>query len=1415
MTQYLNDDFRNANPNDYDIITALYGTGDEGSIYTQNWSGYNSGSCLSAGMSVVYTGNLTWGTLTANTIYVVASWTYNITSAIEMAECGALISSGDITLWSTITHSNILSISGIHNVILDNIDINWINTSKWISVFSGHSNTLHAIKSTYNSENGLYIEKTTHNVFSEIISSNNIWTEINVTQSAYNIFTNITWSNSINGGWISISLSWYNILDNIVVFNNKLDGIIISNSHNNTFTNSNVYWNGWTYHGWWIKISNNSTYNNFINAEIHNNILFGLQLNTSTYNTIQNFHIYKNDTYGIEISDNSNHNNFSWIDNHENLYHGIYISSSSYNIFSWVTSSWNNIWVYLSSSSYNTWNNIISTNNLSRWLAIIWWQNNTLQNIIIQQNNAEWIIISNDSLSTRIVWATISWNTNYGLKISASNSTLLSWITLTNNQSGDIYLSSSSWTIIQNTISSSLWWYSLTHNNSLYSSIQNFSGTRSMYDTHTNGILYTNRYDSQTLSKTFLYGYASWFAQITGTTLTPWSIYSHLFDTLLVDSYSGNSLQFSWVSALSVSGAIWDGKIYSPITISLQPFVATTSETGTTSIKQFLKTISIYSWDTYLILDDGIWEIHYYVWWWSSGQTLQIFSSLDGNTWTPNTRDTQCVLGSWWLCVFECTGTTKLFALGYAQIFFSWTTQAGITISSWSMYNTGIYITYTGNTISGATLNGLAYTNNTLITGNNSYTFVVYDTNGYSTGITFGIDTIAPIFTGTSQSNISISSGSFSSTGVRITFSDPHLSGAIVNGLSYTNNTLLSWDSIYTFDVSDTVGNTTWMRFTIDHTSPLITAIYPNTGLNITGTNDIEFTRSWLDTNLSGYTLYITGTEIHTYTTLSTWYTNNNLHDGTYTRYVIATDLAGNTWTSVLSTFTITTPLSGTVLLSWWNMIKIWSMRYTDWDATFDIHANKSCIYMFTWEHITSFSGIYTSNIQISRTITWNDGDKNIYITLSTWVEAPIQTTTTIKLDTTTYPATLISPLTGTIIWSWVFTLRWSPSSTPESVGYSWYIYYISNTGTFATPLISWFTTSTGVNISGLQTTWVFYWKIDAIDKLGNTSGSSIWSFIYDNISDTTPNNFSFNDIDDARRDRIYVSNTVYITGMTSGVNVLASITNGALHISGDMVGKTWYIQNGRPVKIELISSNDYDEIVSSILTINGISDTFSITTEEDNNDNNYEDIETNLSNTEKLTIIAIFEALKNIYDGDKEEEFFNTFMVILENKIDDYTSNDDEYDWLTYLSDIIHQYYELGDFGDNVDTTPWIINGIYTAPNGKRYTITYDSSKQRFTSTNFIVPKYFPTLDVLKHIIDINNPIWSQYSNAKPILARWKTATIDGTRQTSPYTAPNRKVFYFFKTIDDKYTSYTFTSEKWFDSLNDVKEFIFNSNKK
>jgi len=218
---------------------------------------------------------------------------------------------------------------------------------------------------------------------------------------------------------------------------------------------------------------------------------------------------------------------------------------------------------------------------------------------------------------------------------------------------------------------------------------------------------------------------------------------------------------------------------------------------------------------------------------------------------------------------------------------------------------------------------------------------------------------------------------------------------------------------------------------------------------------------------------------------------------------------------------------------------------------------------------------------------------------------------------------------------------------------------------------------------------------------------------------------------------------------------------------------------------------------------------------DDEDHETDYEDIDTNLSNTEKLMIIAIFETLRDLYAGDKEEEFLNTFMLMLEEKMDDFDDNENEYDALKYLYDLVEHYYEDGDFGNTINSTPWIINNIYTAPNGKKYTITYDANKQRFTSTNFVVPKYFPTLDTLKYIIDINNPVGSKYANAKPILARWKHAAIDGTRQTSPYTAPNKKVFYFFKTIDERYSSYTFTSERYFNSLLDVKEFINSTNKK
>lgn len=114
----------------------------------------------------------------------------------------------------------------------------------------------------------------------------------------------------------------------------------------------------------------------------------------------------------------------------------------------------------------------------------------------------------------------------------------------------------------------------------------------------------------------------------------------------------------------------------------------------------------------------------------------------------------------------------------------------------------------------------------------------------------------------------------------------------------------------------------------------------------------------------------------------------------------------------------------------------------------------------------------------------------------------------------------------------------------------------------------------------------------------------------------------------------------------------------------------------------------------------------------------------------------------------------------MIQSKIDDLgTSSDDtnRREALEYLHDLADQYGgEGGTSSNDIENTSRIVNGVYTAPNGKRYTITYDSAKEQFTSSNFLTPKYFPTLDVLRYTIDINNPVGSQYATAKPIKARW-----------------------------------------------------------
>ena len=113
--------FRDLSPSDENIICALYG---ENPTDTTAYTEFRSGNgCEVQNMTVEYTGTLpTTRYLNPNTIYVLASGTYNRASWIDMNNFSALISSGTVILQKTANTRGIYAQAKQH-IIVDNIKI--------------------------------------------------------------------------------------------------------------------------------------------------------------------------------------------------------------------------------------------------------------------------------------------------------------------------------------------------------------------------------------------------------------------------------------------------------------------------------------------------------------------------------------------------------------------------------------------------------------------------------------------------------------------------------------------------------------------------------------------------------------------------------------------------------------------------------------------------------------------------------------------------------------------------------------------------------------------------------------------------------------------------------------------------------------------------------------------------------------------------------------------------------------------------------------------------------------------------------------------------------------------------------------------------------------------------------------------
>jgi hypothetical protein len=159
-----------------------------------------------------------------------------------------------------------------------------------------------------------------------------------------------------------------------------------------------------------------------------------------------------------------------------------------------------------------------------------------------------------------------------------------------------------------------------------------------------------------------------------------------------------------------------------------------------------------------------------------------------------------------------------------------------------------------------------------------------------------------------------------------------------------------------------------------------------------------------------------------------------------------------------------------------------------------------------------------------------------------------------------------------------------------------------------------------------------------------------------------------------------------------------------------------------------MFSSDEYDKTVETELIIANRRIPWEITTMNKNDDLNCD-----LSNSQKLAVASIFNGILDTYTSDTElAMFLITMQSMLEDNID-LEADDEEACNMRYLLDLIsnHLEDELGDF----DTS------IHIAPNCKEYNVEYSDAKGGYYSSNMTYKMYFGSRDDLGKYIDSKNP--------------------------------------------------------------------------
>jgi beta propeller repeat protein len=188
----------------------------------------------------------------------------------------------------------------------------------------------------------------------------------------------------------------------------------------------------------------------------------------------------------------------------------------------------------------------------------------------------------------------------------------------------------------------------------------------------------------------------------------------------------------------------------------------------------------------------------------------------------------------------------------------------------------------------------------------------------------------------------------------------------------------------------------------------------------------------------------------------------------------------------------------------------------------------------------------------------------------------------------------MLTPAPSSTLNSSSMTFEWQDTGSTE------YYLFVSATHAGGSDLFSSSLSTTSATVSGLptdgSTVYVKLWTRASATKWESnsytyTSGGDSGG----GGSDTTPDQFTFTDRTEAELDTSYVS-SITVSGINAPTDI--SVGNAEYRISGNswmiMAGS---VNNGDVVEVRRNSSSTYSDTLASVVTIGGVSDTFSITT--------------------------------------------------------------------------------------------------------------------------------------------------------------------------------------------------------------------------